>query len=525
MRAEGSCNRENSGARAGSGGAHRGPLLKGVRVSAAAAVILASAALFIAGCGGKKGDLRYAAERSLFRARKMREELLGGGIKPEFLEKTLESYRGVVLDYGGAMKETEGLEEIIVTAQMELAEIEFRAGRPAEAVKDFEKAASLAEGVPGARANALYSAAVILNEMNDRDRAADLYARFSGEFLVKDSLLATAGMNSRYLVTPLKIAEIKRMTGDARGAAEWLGEAENSYRYIIENSGDEAIVKEMRFNLLTAYLQGKKWSRSLEAIEELKALYSGEKDRSSLLYLEAKVYEDGLNDSRRALEAFLKVHEEYPVSNEAPLALLAAGAIEFEEGDYDKAVRLFNTIVDGYADAGSAVVEAQWQLARIDEERGKWVDASLRYKMIYTDYPTTPRGLEAPLRIAESYSEKGETDAARAAYQRALEQYENLLASQIPGRTKITLEEYIVRTLAEQKEWKAAADRLLTLPDKYPRYAGFRNGYLMAASIHERELGDPERAAEILSECIEKYPESELAAEAQRQLDRLGGKK
>jgi TolA-binding protein len=45
----------------------------------------------------------------------------------------------------------------------------------------------------------------------------------------------------------------------------------------------------------------------------------------------------------------------------------------------------------------------------------------------------------------------------------------------------------------------------------------------MAASIYENELGDAERAAEILQSCAARYPGTPFASRAQEQLERIRG--
>ena len=82
-------------------------------------------------------------------------------------------------------------------------------------------------------------------------------------------------------------------------------------------------------------------------------------------------------------------------------------------------------------------------------------------------------------------------------------------------------ESHIVTAHGEMEHWKEAADRLLVLPDRYPGYPGFWGNYLMAASIYEKELGKPDRAAEVLKQCMDRYPGTALAAEAEKQYTRL----
>jgi len=185
----------------------------------------------------------------------------------------------------------------------------------------------------------------------------------------------------------------------------------------------------------------------------------------------------------------------------------------------------YNRVLDEYKNEGPAAVEATWQLALLEEHRGNWIEASLYYKSVYTNFPTTIQGMEAPLRIAAYYRNAGEAAAAEAAYERAAEHYLRLASLPESEAVSIIAEEYYVRVLVEQEQWEEAARRLLALPDMYPQYHKFKDNYLMAASIYEKELGDPDRAAGILQSCVSKYQGTSVAEEAQLQFDRIGKKR
>jgi TolA-binding protein len=500
--------------------ARKGPSFLPVSVA-----LIAVCLMLVAGaCGEREQNPRYAAEKSLFNARKTRDRLLQGTVASEFIDQVVDEYRTIVNEYRGTMKQHEGLEEIVVTAQLELAELEFRARRLTDARNDFEEAAELAQGIPMARANAIYSAAVIAELMEDSDTAIELYKRFYREYLGRESLERTATMNTRYLITPLKLSELYLESGSETDSNEWLTAGKSTYGYLIENAADTAVVKEMHFNFLTCQLQGKEWQQALDTIRELRELYRGLADRNSLMYLEAKILHEGTNESQKALERYLELFEEFPDSREASIALLSAGNIEFSRRRYTEAKKLYQQLIDVFPNRSTEVVEAEWQLALLAEEQDNWVDASLRYKSIYMKYSNTPQGLEAPLRIAENYKNKGETDAAKAAFNQAIEHFNGIIASQVSPSVKVLAEKHLVRAYTEQGKWNEAAERLLELPDRYPDYIRFRENYLLAASIFERELGNSERAAEILHTCRTRYPGTELALEAERQYNRIKGK-
>jgi len=484
--------------------------------------VVVAAALFLAACGPGRDSERYAAEKKLFKARKLKEDLYAGGMRSEFLAKAAESYRAIVREYGDSADTVAGIEEIVVSAQMELAELEYRGRLLREARDDFERAMELAKNVPAALANALYSAGVISEELGESAQAARYYGRFSERFLAADSLALTVRMNPRYLVTPLKLADLANRQGDGEGSRRWLKEAERVFSSVIAQEKDPALLRETRYNLLAAYLQEKDWMKGLAFTNELKDLYrDNPQDLSSLLYLEARINEDGLDKPSKALALYLSVADDYPKGREAPDALIAAAGIHRKAERLEEAAKLYERVADEFKDRIPSVVEAQWQLAHIEERKGDPEAAALRYRSIYADYPETLQGFEAPLRIAFIYRERGARDAANAACDKAIEHYEKLLSDERPLATKIMAEQYVIRALTEDKRWEAAAERLTAIPDRYPDYSPFRENYLRAASIYEQELGDKEHAEKVLETCVAKYPKTELAGAALKELARL----
>ncbi len=483
-----------------------------------AAVLCASLML---SCGEHGEKRRYEAEKSLFRSRKMMDELTIAAGKPEFLDKTIRGYKELVNEFRGEMDEVEGMDEIVVTAQMELAELEFRAGMLKEARDDFVEAEILAKNFPPARANALYSAAFISEQMGDPDKAETFYEKLHSDFLDRDRAMETAAMESRYLVAPIKLAELCLSSGYGEGAAKWLVEAENLYRYLADNSDDPGIVKEARFNLLTVYLRGKRWRTAMEKTAELKDQYRESADRTSLLFLEAKILDEGMSMPGRALEVYSEIYTDFPESNEAVASLLAAGGILMREGKHGRAESIYGKVVEYPGVNPTEASEAAWKLAAISESKGNWIDASLRYKSVYTNYPGTIYAFEAPIHIANHYRDNGEEGAAVAAYRRAADYYKGLASDHSTLAVKVMAEQYGVRTMIEQGLWEEAAGRLLELPDEYPEYLRFRDNYIMAASIFDKELNDKERAAEILLECIERYTGTGIAAEAEKRLEQI----
>ena len=492
-------------------------------MKAAAVVLLGAFAVLAAGCARSEKPPTYEAEKKLFKARKYASELTFPSVNSDFLGRTLEAYRRILSEYSGSCGTVEGMDTIIVTARTELAELEFRASMFGDAREDFLLAYSTSGGKGKAAANALWSAAFISRETGDPDEALRLFTKFHEQFLTEGKIIETADLNARYLLTPIRIAEIYTEKGNPVSAAEWLDEAVAVCRVVIDSNAPDEVRKEARYDLVSALLLSKKWTEARNTIREMRNLYSGEADIPSLLYLEARVELDGFGDRERAVSLFDSLAAGYPDSKEAPSALLMKGNILFEEKRYDEAAAAYETVLEKYGGSGPEAAEARWQLAVLEESRGNWLEASLNYKSVYTDFPTTIQGMEAPLRIAAHFRKTGEREAMEAAYERAAEHYRHLSSTQQSEMVRIVAEEYLVRTLVERQRWEDAATRLLELTDMYPQYRRFRDNYLMAASIYETELDDPQRAIEILRACASKYPGTPLADEALKQIDRIRG--
>jgi tetratricopeptide (TPR) repeat protein len=483
--------------------------------------VIAYVFVAVNGCTRDQKETRYAAEKRLFQAQKMRNELMASiaSERVEFLDKTLEQYRGIVADYEDKIGKVDGVEVIVISAQMDIAEIEFRAGMVPEARDDFERVLTLEKSTPKARRSALYSAAYLSESIQEREHSIDLYEQFYGEYLSLDSAMATVLLDTRYLLTPLRLSELSREIGNEYEEALWLQRAEVLYRWLLDNVTHPGPLKDVHLNLLTTLVQQGKWDEALSHIARLKERYAAPADQASIRFIEAKIHQSGKNDHKKASALCRSIYEDFPMSSEAPSALLLDANIHLASEDVAKAEEIYKLVVENYQRSEEACAEAEWQLAQIEEARDDWAEASLRYKSITRKYPATMQGMKAPLQVAGGHEARGETDAARAAYRRAVEEYKQIAANERRTAMRVLAEDYILQVYTRQEAWQDAIDHLLTLPDKYPQYERMRVNYFTAANIYKDELRDREKAIEILNTCIDKYPNSSVARLAEERIE------
>ncbi|MCD6380524.1 tetratricopeptide repeat protein [bacterium] len=484
-----------------------------------------SVTVLISSCGKNGGEsITYEAEKALFRARKMRSNLSPTTVNSEFLTKTIQTYRDIVSKYEPSREKSHTLDSLVVTCQMELAQLEFHSGLLEKSREDFQTAIRLADSITAIKVNAIYSIALISEQLHDIQTAIEYYKKLYEEFLQTKTYSSIASLNVQYLKTPLELGKLYVSSGKETEADKWYRKAEKLFTRIIEKEKRPAYAKEAKFNKITALLQSKQWNKSKSYLQTLKKEYNSSEELPALLYLESQIELNGFNNRDKALKLLKQIEDNYPKADETPRALLAAAGIKFRGNRYEEAKKLYNKIIEKYSERGNETVEATWMIAKIEEKNGNWVEASLHYKSIYKKYPLTIQGFEAPLKIASHFTETGERTAAKNAFLNAREHYSKLTGDQYSRGVQLIAEEYIVTSLVTEEKWDKAVQQLLSLISKYPWYTPFRENFLRAALICENKLNDKKRAVTILNDFIKNFPESPLAEKAKKQLNRTRSK-
>jgi TolA-binding protein len=366
--------------------------------------------------------------------------------------------------------------------------------------------------------------AIISEELRDIQSAIEYYKKFYDEFLQAESYSSIASLNIIYLKTPLELGKLYLSSGKEVEANKWYRKGEKLFTRFIEKEERSEYAKVAKFNKITALLQSKQWRKAKNYLQILKNQYNSPKELPGLLYIESQIELNGFNNKGKALRLLKQIEDNYPKANETPGALLAAAGIKFREGHYEEAKNIYNKLIEKYSGKKNEIVEAIWMLAKIEEKSENWLEASLHYKFIYRNYPLTIHGFEAPIKIASHFAESGEKTAAKNAFLTAREHYSKLTDDQSSKGIQLIAEEYVVKSFVTEGKWDKAVDRLLSLISKYPQHRPFRKNYLRAASICENKLNDRKRATTILNKCIENLPESPLAKEAEKQLNRIRSK-
>lgn len=144
------------------------------------------------------------------------------------------------------------------------------------------------------------------------------------------------------------------------------------------------------------------WTNAEEASTEKEALYTTlEVDLKEIIannsnnypdmrasYLLAELYYESENYSEAA-KLFISISEAYSDVYIAPLALMNAGVTYEQLGETDKAVELYQKVVDSYKNNSGEVAHALFSIGRIYDSQSKNDIAKTVYQELVQDYPNS----------------------------------------------------------------------------------------------------------------------------------------
>ena len=214
-------------------------------------------------------------------------------------------------------------------------------------------------------------------------------------------------------------------------------------------------------------------------------------------------------------------------SQDTEAAALMQEAAGFEgEGNYTRAVAVYRNVVRRYPVSPSAPA-AQFRLAELIDQGGNANRAFEAYQKLVEDYPQSrefDRALAAQLAIADGFM-------ARRRYERASEMYNALIASAPFARFAPEAQFKLGQSLESARKYGEAIAAYQIILDRYPAsdYADdalYQIGYvqLTEAMGRSQDLSAAIDAKNTFEEFLMEYPNSEKAAQARDNLDRMTGR-
>jgi TolA-binding protein len=485
------------------------------------------AALVVCGAGCGKADLknRYDAERMAWQAGKLAQamrsnpELATDDVRAE-VER---SYEAIVRRFPPAGEPlTEEARDVALIAgrsRLTLAAIAAERGDMDRAIELF---ASVRDSYAFDRGLAVEARLAAGNAYEAADRWPAAAREY--EALVTawpPAADPSAPPDPRILRTPLKVAAGYAVRGEQALAVEGFAKARAYYdRWIREWEGSPTakLALELKGE---AFAQEGRFAEAAETFELLDARHGDVKNRAAIWLRLAEIYSTGLRQTAKARDYYLKVAEAYPEGTPGATASIAIAGLDIEGGKYAQARARLEQTLARFKDEPTVAATAMHYLALSLELAGDWEGAAVRYNALAQEHPTTLYGLTAPLRVARHYRDAGAADAAARAFERAVQQYERVIAGSESTPAELAARNYLVEARMEQGEWAKAAEVLVETAARFAQSDAAPGMLMQAAELYASKLNDTGKAREALEKILAAYQGSGAAEEAAARLEAL----
>ena len=192
---------------------------------------------------------------------------------------------------------------------------------------------------------------------------------------------------------------------------------------------------------------------------------------------------------------------------------LAEMAVQSE--DTEEAVRLYDSVREGYSYDRDLAVEASVALAEVTELGGRWEDAVAVYERLMTDWPPTraqtaipdARILRAPIRIATGYVSRGEAVRGREWFERARDYYSERADEWPDSRTAELAMSFRAETFLMEERWGDAVAAYEELDRDYGHEANRPVIWLTLADTYANKLNQKSTARSYYLKVVENYPD------------------
>lgn len=472
-------------------------------------------------CSKKKDiDVRYNMERTFFSAEKLKDRLMVNpqAARSEDFIKVIDAYRKVIEMLPTSMTDVNEHGQAILLAgssQLRIADIYLLWHNPSQAVTELKK---VLEGYPGNGSQtslALYKMAQIYQGMGNWDKALENY------HLLLDSekyppLITQDKPNLELLSIPFNLVLISQ--GKKQSQLEFEN-AKNYYQKIIRDYPNSPLGSAAKFNLAKTYEISGNWKEAIGVLETIKD--SSEAIPTSILLEIGDIYLSGEKNMDNARLAFEKAISIHPNDSLTAQALLKLGHIYYEQRSYLKSRDILSSIAKQFPKQGYVIAQAQYLIAQSYENEGSWDRAINEFEWITTNLPITIQALEVPLHIAVYYQQHDNAKIAQTFYDKALEQYQELIRKYPKTQLEFLAMKYTAICYTLQNKWEEAIKALQEIADKYPQTSEAFDALKTQAAIYEQKLNQKAKAKEVYSKILSAFPNHPSAPEIEKKIKSL----
>lgn len=496
------------------------------RASVLLATVLA-ALLTMLGCSSDRGIAeRYRAEKLAWRAAKVAHAMRSNpGLATDEMRGRLEGQYGEIIAMFPPPSDPTLLNEaeldaavISGTCRLKLAALHAEVGELERAERLF---ASVRDSYAFSRELAVEASIAYADLM-------DLTGRWPESVAARDGLVdawppaeSEADVpDARILGTPVRVAEGYLARGDARSGSRF--ESARAYLRDWASRWPGSPTAELAAGLIAGtYVSQERWSEAVSSYEEMDRQHGREGNRAGIWLTLASILSERLGRHELAREYLGRVVEEYPEDVASATASIELAMYEIESGECATARERLERVAADFEDNEAVRATALHYIADCYEREGMWDGALAKLNELAREHPTSIYGLTALQHVAEHYEERGEEAAAAAAWEKAADQYENVIRDYAMSPAELTARGYLIDTRLRQEQWGDAAALMVETAERFSGSSSSPAMMFQAADIYESRLGLREEAVRVLGLVAELYDGQPVADEALRRIERL----
>ncbi len=297
---------------------------------------------------------------------------------------------------------------------------------------------------------------------------------------------------------PLRILTVVNMTGDSAALDREFDRVVDYYSGLIESYPGEKVAMASHGNLARLYEETGAWEKEIAELSQMLDTTS-----NSYLPIKAKIadiYGINLGNHKRALNIYEEVLDEIEGADTVliPEVRFKIARARMSQGKYAEARQMLVDIKENYPRYFATNPMAQFAMCRSFELEGNWNRAEVEYNLLIENYRGSDEAMKAFLYIAEHLEETGRTAEAEKWYRDAEEYYKELAALGSGTVIEAKALAYQADIHRKQKNWPRAAELLTEIFERYPETEPGRRSLLRASAIYREHLDDPVTADSLI---------------------------
>lgn len=464
----------------------------------------------------------YIAEKMYYKANKFYQNILVNPAvaREEDYNHAVAKFEEIVNRYKGRKELSDTVRSIYESSLLMIPQIHI-------ARKNFQKAIEAYEGIIKENAQnqrlcatAQMSIAQCFERDNKLEEAIAAYKKLINDYpAVLDD---PESPNVQILQVPLHLARLySRQQGDSHIVVAAYDEAISYYGKLVSRWPKTKTAFVAYNQMVAAYSDQRMWSKAVKIMRKALHDFPNHENAPDILMNMANIYVNFMNNYTKGWEIYKRILEDYPDYERMGTVYLGRGNLYLKEKQTSSAREEFQRVLKDYSKEGEACALAQIGIARSYEMEGNWEKALNEYQWAVDNFSMVPQVLQIPLYIASYYKNKKQENLARAAYEKGIGEYQNVVRQYPNSMLASMAQDHLARCYIELQRWEEAVKALETLvqmPTPVPIVAP---AYLSIGSIYEKNLNDKLQAVKAYREFLERFPDTPLTQRVEERIELL----